>query len=90
MNVRLTYSDSGTQYSQYFSNFDIKVSRSSNGRIKVSIKQKDGKGQGYASFSLPRDKARQLAHAILVQTSGEGAEPVQFSVEEPPTKAVAA
>ena len=90
MNVRLTYKDSGQQYSEYFSNFDVKVSRGSNGRVKVSFKQKDGNGQGYAAFSLPRDKSRQLAHGILVQTSSEGAEPVQFSVEEPPTKAVAA
>jgi hypothetical protein len=90
MNVRITYSDSGNQYSEHLINFDVKVSRSSNGRIKVSFKQKDGNGRGYATFSLPRDKSRQLAHAILVQTSSEGAEPVQFSVEESPSKAVAA
>jgi len=88
MNFRLTYR-SGMQYSDNLSNFDVKVSRTAT-RIKVSFKQKDEKGWGYASFSLPIAKAEQLSHAILTAASSDGVEPVQFSVEEPPTKAVAA
>src|ERR1700732_2643625 len=90
MNFRLTYKDSGNQYSEYLSKCDVKVSRSNNGRIKSSFKQKDGNGQGYAAFSLPRDKARQYAYAILTAASSDDVDPIQFSVEEPPAKATAA
>jgi hypothetical protein len=86
MNVRLTY-QSGQQYSEYLSSIDVKVFRRAT-RVKVSFKEK-GSGWGYSAWSLPSDKAQQLAYAILTACAGD-AEPILFCVEEPPTKAVAA
>jgi hypothetical protein len=88
MNIHLTY-ESGQQYSERLGNFDVKVSRSGN-RIKVSFRQKDSSGHGYASFSLPISKADQLGRAISTCTAADGVEPIQFSVEDAPAKAVAA
>lgn len=79
MNVHLTY-QSGQSYSQYLSNFEVKVSRSTARRVKVSFREKEN-GQGYASFSLPFDKAQQLAHAILTASAGD-VKPIEFTVEE--------
>ena len=84
MNVHLTY-QSGQSYSEYFSNFEAKVSRGTK-RVKVSLKEKQN-GHGYASFSLPLDKAQQLAHAILVAAMGD-VKPIEFTVEEPPINKV--
>jgi|SRR6266852_4647271 len=102
MNVHLTY-HSGQSYSEHLSNFDVKVSVNSGKRVKVSFREKQppltyhtgqsSEGQsseGYAAFSLPVDKARQLAHAILTASEGD-VKPIEFAVEESvKTKVVAA
>jgi hypothetical protein len=82
MNVRLVY-QSGQQYSEHFSDFDVKVSRGTT-RVRASFKEKGG-GRGYSAWSLPLDKAQQLAYALLTACAGD-AKPVEFGVEEPPTK----
>ena len=79
MNVHLTY-DSGQSYSQRFSNFNVKVSRSNSKRANVSFREKEN-SRGYASLSLPFDKAQQLAHAILIACAGD-VEPIEFTVNE--------
>ncbi len=83
MNVHLTY-QSGQSYSEYFSNFDVKVARV-NKRVKISFREK-GAGHGYASLSLHSDRAEQLAHAILTASTGD-VKPIEFAVEEPPKNA---
>ncbi len=88
MNVHLTY-HSGQSYSEYFSDFGVKVSAHGNKRIKVAIRQKEPDTKGYASLSLPVEKAQQLAYAILAASPGN-AEPIEFSVEEQKPKVVAA
>ncbi len=100
MNVHLTY-QSGQSYSEHFSKFEVKVSENSSKRVKVSFREKEppatyrtgqvlATSKGYAAFSLPIDKARQLAHAILTASEGD-VEPIEFSVEESvKTKVVAA
>ncbi len=90
MNVHLTY-HSGQSYSEHLSNFEVKVSEISAKRVKVSFREKEPPtSKGYAAFSLPIDKARQLAHAILTASEGD-VEPIEFSVEESvKTKVVAA
>jgi hypothetical protein len=90
MNFRLTYRGGSPNYSEFFNNFDVKISRSTNDRIKVSFQQKDGEGKGYGSFSLPRRKARQLAFAILTAATADGVESIQFSVADGKVKPVAA
>jgi len=92
MNVALTY-QSGQQYSEYFSNIDIKVSRGTKGmkRVRVSFREKTDGKQGHVSFSLPPKKAKQLAHAILMACVDDDVKPIEFSMEEAPTnQAVAA
>jgi len=80
MNVRLTY-DSGTEYSQYFPNYKIRVTITGGGkRVHVSFRIK-GEGKAGASFTLPYKKARQLAHAMQTASMGD-AEPIEFSVDE--------
>ncbi len=101
MNVHLTY-HSGQSYSEHLSNFDVKVSVNSGKRVKVSFREKQPPltyrtgqppphpDEGYAAFSLPLDKARQLAHAILTASEGD-VKPIEFAVEESvKTKVVAA
>jgi hypothetical protein len=101
MNVHLTY-HSGQSYSEHLSNFEVKVSEISAKRVKISFREKEPPvtyrtgqvpplpSKGYAAFSLPIDKARQLAHAILT-ASERDVKPIEFSVEEPvKTKVVAA
>jgi hypothetical protein len=92
MNVALTY-QSGQQYSEYLYNFDVKVKRGTNGekRVRISFAEKEsGPGRhGHASFSLPRNKAKQLAHAVLTACAGD-MKPIEFDVEEAPTKKVVA
>src|SRR6266852_1319623 len=94
MNVHLTY-HSGQSYSEHLSNFDVKVSVNSGKRVKVSFREKQPpltyhtgqqstgqqSSEGYAAFSLPVDKARQLAHAILTASEGD-VKPIEFAVEE--------
>jgi len=85
MNVHLDY-HSGQSYSEYFNNFTIKVSGGGNKRIKVSFRDKAERSRAYASFSLPKEKAAQLAHALLAASVGVD-QPIEFSVEEPKPKA---
>jgi hypothetical protein len=91
MNVHLTY-HSGQSYSEHLSNFEVKVSENSSKRVKVSFREKEvvtyrtgqavsPPSKGYAAFSLPIDKARQLAHAILTASAGD-VKPIEFAVEE--------
>jgi hypothetical protein len=89
MNVRLTY-QSGQQYTERLSNFEVKVSRRTL-RVKVSFSERGQKAGswGYSSWSLPVDKAQLLAHALLTACAGE-TEPIQFKVEDDSAKAVAA
>jgi hypothetical protein len=84
MNVHLDYS-SGQSYSEYFTNFTIKVSGGGNKRIKVSFRDKADRSCAYTSFSLPKEKAAQLAHAILAASVGID-QPIEFSCEEPKSK----
>jgi len=81
MNFHLKYQETGQSYSENLSNFEVSVSRTSSGkRVKVEFRQKEN-GRGYASFSLPRDKAELLAHAIRTVSAGN-TKPVQFDVVE--------
>jgi hypothetical protein len=87
MNIALTY-QSGQQYSERLSHFDVKVSRGTK-RVRISFTEK-GSSWGHLSFSLPPDKAKQLAHAILTTCAGD-VKPIEFTVGEAPiNKAVAA
>jgi len=87
MNVNLDY-DSGQSYSQHFADFKITVSGGGAKRIKVAFREK-ANSRAYASFSLPKEKAKQVAHAILAATAGIE-QPIEFSFEEAKPKAVAA
>jgi hypothetical protein len=87
MNVRLDY-ESGQTYTQYFSNFHIKVSGGGEKRLKISFRE-NGDSRAYASLSLPKEKAAQLAHAILAASAGVD-QPIEFSFEEPKPRFIAA
>ena len=82
MKVRLTY-QSGQQYTERLSNFDVKITRERT-RVRVSFREK-GSTWGYSSWSLSPDKSQVLAHAILTACAGD-VKPIEFSVEEPPAK----
>ena len=86
MNIHLDY-ESGQSYSQYFDNFGIKVSGGGEKRIKVAFREKSSRA--YASFSLPKEKAEQLAHAILAASAGVE-QPIEFAFEEFRPKVAAA
>jgi hypothetical protein len=79
MNVNLTY-QGGISYSQYFDDFTIKVSGGGKKRVKVAFKE-NGNSNAYSSFSLPREKAVQLAHAILTASAGVE-QPIEFVFQE--------
>jgi hypothetical protein len=88
MNVHLIY-QSGQSYSERLTNFDAKITRNNGKRVHISFREKQT-GKGYASFSLPFDKAQQLAHAILTASTGD-VKPIEFTVDESVgTKSVAA
>jgi len=87
MNVHLTY-NSGQSYSETLSDFTVKVSGGGMRRLKVSFRQKEN-GHGQAQFSLPAEKAQQLAYAILAATAGVEL-PIEFNVQELKPKVVAA
>lgn len=89
MNSQLKY-PSGQSYSYHLSNFKVKISRSGNGkRVHVSFKEKQS--DTYSSFSLPADKSRQLAYAILTACGGDISQPIEFEVDEAAaTKSIAA
>jgi hypothetical protein len=86
MNFDLTYR-SGQQYSETLPDFTVKVTRSTHGteRLRISFRHKDS--HGYAAFSLPRKKARQLAYALLTASAAEDVQPIEFVVEESKPKA---
>jgi hypothetical protein len=86
MNVHLNY-ESGQSYSQRFSNFTVKVSRTGS-RVKVSFRENQN-GRAYAAFSLPFDRFKMLAHAGLIGCEGD-VSPIEFIVEEASAKVVAA
>jgi len=88
MNAKLDYS-SGQSYSQSFSNLKVKVTRTSSGK-RVSFSFKANGDSSYASYSLPLDKSRLLAHAILTACEGELLQPVEFQVDESSAKPIAA
>lgn len=80
MNAQLTY-PSGQSFSHHLSKFKAKVSHSPNKkRIHVSFREKEL--QTYVSFSLPFDKSRQLAHAILTACAGDLMQPIEFEVDD--------
>jgi len=87
MNVHLDY-DSGHSYSQLFNNFQIKISGGGTKRVHISFREK-GDSKAYASFSLPKEKAAQIAHAILAASVGVD-QPIELSFEEPKPKVIAA
>lgn len=80
MNVHLTYR-SGQSYSEHLSNFQVTVKRRNSKRVTCSFREKEA-SSAYAAFSLPIEKARQLAHAILASAAAEDVNPIQFEVEE--------
>jgi hypothetical protein len=80
MNVLLDY-DSGQSYSQFFTNFKITVSGGGAKRVKVAFREKGDRSRAYASFSLPKEKAAQIAHAILAASVGID-QPIECSFEE--------
>jgi hypothetical protein len=81
MNVRLDYASGAKQYSAYFNNFTIKVSGGGEKRVRLSFREK-GDSQAYLSFSLPKEKVGQVAHALLTAATGIE-QPIEFSFEEP-------
>jgi hypothetical protein len=87
MHVNLDY-DSGQSYSQHFANFQIKISGGGTKRVKVAFRE-HGNSRAYASFSLPKEKAAQIAHAILAASVGID-QPIEFSFEEATPKVAAA
>jgi len=87
MNINLDY-ESGQSFSQYFADFKIKVSGGGAKRVKVSFRE-SGNSRAYASFSIPKEKAEQLAHAILATSAGIE-QPIEFSFQEPKPKVAAA
>ena len=90
MNVVLRYS-SGQQYMESFSKFDVRVSRDHSGtkRVRISMREKSELARGYSAFSLPPNKAKQLAYAILMACASDGTN-VEFNVEEISARSAAA
>ena len=87
LNVNLNY-ESGQSYSQFFSNYKITVSGGGSKRIRVAFKE-NGDNRAYLSFSLPKEKAAQVAHAILAASVGID-QSMECSFEEPRPKPTAA
>jgi hypothetical protein len=56
--------------------------------VHISFREK-GDSRAYASFSLPKEKAAQIAHAILAASVGVD-QPIELSFEEPKPKVIAA
>ena len=80
MNVRLIY-QSGVSYSQLFSDIKAKVSRGVAKRVTISFREIGENQRAYASFSLPPNKAKQLAHAILTAADGE-TDPIELTIDD--------
>jgi hypothetical protein len=87
MHVHLDY-ESGQSFSQSFHNFKIKVSGGGTKRVHISFRE-TGDSKAYLSFSLPKEKHEQIAHAILTASAGVD-QPIEFSFEEPKSKVTAA
>ena len=73
-----------------FVNFGVKVSGAKSRRTKVSFREKAESSSAYSAFSLPPDEARQLAYALLLVTSSDEVNSVEFAIDESPSKSVAA
>ncbi len=86
MNVNLNY-ESGQSYSQFFSKYKITVSGGGTKRIRLAFKEQGS--SAYLSLSLPKEKAAQVAHAILAAAAGID-QSMECSFEEPKPKAVVA
>jgi regulation of enolase protein 1 (concanavalin A-like superfamily) len=86
MNVNLIY-ESGQSYSQRFSNLTVTVTRSGE-RIKVQFRDKEN-GHAYASFRLPFDQFKMLAHAGLIACECD-VSPIEFTVNEESIRSIAA
>lgn len=86
MNVNLNY-DSGQSYSQFFSSYKITVSGGGSKRIRIAFKESGN--SRYLSFSLPKEKAAQVAHAMLAASVGID-QSMECSFEEPKPKTTAA
>ena len=87
MNVKLDY-HSGQSYSEFFSNYKISVSGGSTKRIRIAFKEL-GDSRAYLSFSLPKEKVNQIAHAMLAAAAGID-QTMECSFEEPKPKTTAA
>ena len=87
MNVNLDY-ESGQSYSQFFSKYKITVSGGGSKRIRLAFKEQ-GDSRARLSLSLPREKAAQVAHAMLAAASGID-QSMECSFEEPKPKTPAA
>jgi hypothetical protein len=83
MNVNLDY-DSGQSYSQFFTNYKITISGGGTKRIRVAITEK-GNSRARLSFSLPKEKSAQVAHAMLAAWAGID-QVMECSFEEPKPK----
>jgi hypothetical protein len=86
MNVHLDYA-SGQSYSQPFDNYKITISGGGEKRIRVAFKEQGSRA--YLSFSLPKEKAKQIAHALLAAAAGID-QTMECSFEEPKHKTTAA
>ena len=87
MHVHLDYA-SGQSFSEDFNNFTIKVSGGGEKRVRLSFREKGSHSRAYLSFSLPKEKLTQIAHAALAASAGID-QPIEFSFEEHKPKAVA-
>jgi hypothetical protein len=87
MHFHLDY-HSGQSYLQQFDNFKIKISGGGTKRVHISFREK-GDSKAYASFSLPKEKVAQFAHAILAASVGID-QPIEISFEESKPKTTAA
>jgi hypothetical protein len=87
MHAHLDY-ESGQSFSQSFLNFKIKISGGGTKRVHISFREK-GDSKAYLSFTLPKEKTEQIAHAILAASVGVD-QPIEFSFEETKPKVTAA
>ena len=83
MNVNLDY-DSGQSYSQFFSNYKISISGGGTKRIRIAFNER-GDSRARFSFSLPKEKAAQIAYAMLAASVGID-QAMECSFEEPKPK----
>lgn len=80
MQARLKYIVTEQTYEVPFYKYGVTVTRSMSDK-SVSVKFKANENEGFADFSLPVERAKQFAYAILSAASGPG-EPIVFGVDE--------